>query len=325
MQTKLIAAELATAAGVATVILNGHSPDNIVRIVEQGLPPLSPHLSAGAEDLTNVGSPSLDDPPHTLFLPTPNPMPSRKWSILHALHPSGTLIIDEGAHRRIARHDSGGRLLPAGLVGVEGTWERMQAVRLVVRRRRRPHHAGYEESESDAHMDERSVPSPLQLRHLKSYLRNRTSAPGTPASTSGGDMGLGAFAPPEASTPADSGPPSGAVTPPVIDALRTPLMAIAAASTAATSDTPTNGLSAQSGSARADSSDPANETGAEAEPEWELVEIGRALANYNSIESERIKGIKRYVRAASLSPPFLSPVFRAPAHNPSSRSSHPET
>ncbi len=194
MQTKLIAADLATAAGVATVILNGMTPSNIVKVVERGIPDELPHHSSvpatidsicqarhstplvaatvsgtatpggvsaigtpgtpstpvippqtmnssissiASEDLQLVGHPALNDPPHTLFLPFAEPLPSRKWSILHALHPSGSLIMDEGAYRAITRSDSGGRLLPAGVIGLSGNWERMQAVRLLVRTRRR--------------------------------------------------------------------------------------------------------------------------------------------------------------------------------------------
>ncbi|WFD02771.1 glutamate 5-kinase [Malassezia obtusa] len=126
MQTKLIAAELATAAGVATVILNGEHPDNIVRIVEQGVP----KVSLDAPETT-----VLNDPPHTMFLPSESRMPARKWRILHAMHPVGSLVIDQGAYDRISSKDSGGRLLPAGVVGVQGNWERLQAVRLLVRQR----------------------------------------------------------------------------------------------------------------------------------------------------------------------------------------------
>ena len=198
MQTKLIAAELATAAGVATVILNGSEPSNMVRIVEKGLPAqsladggdslASSVASLTAEEASMIGHPPLSDPAHTLFLPKPNPLSSRKWSILHALHPAGTLIIDEGAFRRIARADSGGRLLPAGVVGVEGNWERMQAVRLVVR-------------------------------------RSKTA--------------------------------------------------------------------------------PSSSDNAQGSEDWQHIEVGRGLANYTSIESERIKGIKRYVYTFfSLSPSF---------------------
>jgi glutamate 5-kinase len=45
--------------------------------------------------------------------------------------------IDEGAYKAISRKESGGRLLPAGVVRVDGMFASHQAVRLVVRRRRR--------------------------------------------------------------------------------------------------------------------------------------------------------------------------------------------
>ena len=122
MQTKLIAAELATAAGVTTVILNGEHPENIARIVESDLA-----SQPGVEQM------QLNDPPHTLFLPSKIRMPARKWRILHAMHPCGSLWIDQGAYERLSRRESGGRLLPAGVLAVDGTWERLQAVRLLVR------------------------------------------------------------------------------------------------------------------------------------------------------------------------------------------------
>lgn len=124
MQTKLVAAELATAAGVTTVILNGEHPENMARIVDADLP----------RTLQPGERPALNDPPHTLFLPSGVRLPARKWRILHAMHPAGALVIDDGAYERISRKDSGGRLLPAGVVGVRGNWERLQAVRLLVQR-----------------------------------------------------------------------------------------------------------------------------------------------------------------------------------------------
>lgn len=132
MQTKLIAAELATAAGIATVIVNCDHPENIARIVARGLT----ETPAGDQDVlpAEIGTPPLDDPPHTVFVPQTAPLPARKWPILHALRPAGALVIDEGAFERISKKESGGRLLPAGVVGVEGNFERLQAVRLLVQR-----------------------------------------------------------------------------------------------------------------------------------------------------------------------------------------------
>lgn len=291
MQTKLIAADLATAAGVATVIINGSHPENIIRVVAAASLP-SPATSQGQsmnkgkesetgaahEDLASstsslqiskddIGHPALEDPPHTLFLPTPEPLTARKWSILHALHPAGTLIIDEGAYSRIRTRDSGGRLLPAGVVGVEGTWERMQALRIVVRRRRRPRQAsatGSDEEQQHQLAAAGAVVMP-PLKALGSYLRRNDS-------------------------------PSGTVTPPVIDGLRRPHRPLSAAAAAA-ADTDAGHDSEPRGRRAEQHGEGEQESTHEEQQEeaWELVEVARGLANYNSIESERIKGIKRLV------------------------------
>ncbi|WFD36028.1 glutamate 5-kinase [Malassezia cuniculi] len=129
MKTKLVAAELATAAGIATVILRSDAPQHIVTIVNRGIPDV-PEQPATVDA---IGYPPLE-PPHTLFLPKSERVPDHKWTILHALHPAGNLIIDEGAYERISKKESGGRLLPAGVIGVEGVFERLQAVRLLVKK-----------------------------------------------------------------------------------------------------------------------------------------------------------------------------------------------
>ncbi|UZJ51093.1 hypothetical protein CBS101457_000413 [Exobasidium rhododendri] len=260
MMTKLIAAELATAAGVATVIINGTRPENIIKVVEGGIPTLSPKESADQDNLGSsissliveeekdtIGWPALDEPPHTIFLPLLNPLKPGKWSILHALHPAGTIIIDQGAFDRIARPESGGRLLPAGVIGVDGTWERMQAVRVVARRKRTTHEEGDQVALSS------SVNTSASSKKLHAYLQRTFN-----------------------STPLSSKPSSGAATPPL--------------SVSNLIDAPTTTKS----STLLDlaQTDPLTDTHSAPEEEWELVEVGRGLANYNSIESERIKGIK---------------------------------
>lgn len=129
MSTKLVAAELATAAGIATVILCSDSPQHIATIVHKGVP----DTPAEPTDTASIGTPKLE-PPHTLFLPKSERVPDHKWTILHALHPAGALVIDMGAYERISKKESGGRLLPAGVVRVDGMFERLQAVRLLVER-----------------------------------------------------------------------------------------------------------------------------------------------------------------------------------------------
>lgn len=147
METKLIAAELATAAGCATVITLGAVPSRILTIVQSHAPPsLSPSLLPGVEFSSSTSTSSL--PPHTLFTPKPRPLTSRRFWILHGLTPRGTIYIDEGAYRAISRVErdggggggggggNGGRLLAAGVLRVEGTFGAGQAVRVCVIRGR---------------------------------------------------------------------------------------------------------------------------------------------------------------------------------------------
>ena len=55
--------------------------------------------------------------------------------------------MDEGAYKAIRKADSGGRLLPAGVIGVEGNWERMQAVKLLVRKPKEGKEGAWEDVE----------------------------------------------------------------------------------------------------------------------------------------------------------------------------------
>lgn len=176
METKLIAAELATAAGCATVITLGSMPTRILTIVQNHsarTAPPSPMLGATASlsatgQATPVGaaaprepSPSalpgvefaaprpssstIDEthPPYTLFTPKISPLSSRRFWILHGLTPRGTVFVDEGAYRALTRGErdgggsgNGGRLLAAGVIRVEGAFAAGQAVRVCVLRRK---------------------------------------------------------------------------------------------------------------------------------------------------------------------------------------------
>ncbi|KAM0753748.1 glutamate 5-kinase [Meredithblackwellia eburnea MCA 4105] len=161
METKLIAAELATAAGCATVITLGADPSRILTIV-QAHAQTSQATLAAFSDPSSPGvifaspaapspfppsspTPSPDPnspsslPNHTLFTPKPRPLTSRRFWILHGLTPRGTVYVDEGAYRAISRGErdgggggNGGRLLAAGVLKVEGTFAAGQAVRVCV-------------------------------------------------------------------------------------------------------------------------------------------------------------------------------------------------
>jgi glutamate 5-kinase len=101
MVTKLEAARIATGAGCLMLIARG--------VAENG-GPLSA-LEAGAKA--------------TLFLPRGEPRSARKAWILGAISPSGAIVVDDGAALALRRGKS---LLPAGVVAVEGSFERGDAV-----------------------------------------------------------------------------------------------------------------------------------------------------------------------------------------------------
>ena len=97
MPTKIQAAKMATASGVAVIIADGREPGVLSR------------LAAGE----NVG---------TLFLPTASKVESRKRWMVSGLSRRGALTVDDGAAAALR---SGNRsLLPAGVRTVEGPFQR---------------------------------------------------------------------------------------------------------------------------------------------------------------------------------------------------------
>jgi glutamate 5-kinase len=99
MQSKIAAAKIATSAGAAVVIANGHV--------------LHPLRAIAAAKRT------------TLFLPRVSPAQAKKRWIAGGLSAQGTIIIDAGAERALL---SGKSLLPAGVKSVAGHFERGDAV-----------------------------------------------------------------------------------------------------------------------------------------------------------------------------------------------------
>lgn len=99
MVTKLEAGRIALAAGCHMVIADGHRLRPLAAIEE------------GAAC--------------TWFVPEANPRAARKQWIAGALKPAGGFVVDAGAARALARGKS---LLPAGVVAVEGEFDRGEAV-----------------------------------------------------------------------------------------------------------------------------------------------------------------------------------------------------
>lgn len=99
MRTKLVAAHIATQAGCAMAIALGHRP-NPLKAIEEGAK-------------------------CTWFLAAPEGRSARKNWIAGHLAPQGSLTVDDGAARALAK---GSSLLPAGIKSVSGTFERGDAV-----------------------------------------------------------------------------------------------------------------------------------------------------------------------------------------------------
>jgi glutamate 5-kinase len=104
MVTKLAAARIAMGAGCRLVIARGDT-----------LAPLAA-IEQGATA--------------TWFIPSAEPRTARKRWIAGALNPMGALIVDDGAAAALRRGTS---LLPAGVVAIEGRFERGDAVRVLTR------------------------------------------------------------------------------------------------------------------------------------------------------------------------------------------------
>jgi glutamate 5-kinase len=104
MVTKLAAARIAMQAGCHMLIAEGR-----------------PKLDGIAGPLAAVEAGARA----TLFLPSGEPRSARKAWIAAAVNPAGALIVDDGAARAL---HSGKSLLPAGVVGVEGMFDRGDCV-----------------------------------------------------------------------------------------------------------------------------------------------------------------------------------------------------
>ncbi len=104
MSTKIEAAKLATASGVTVVIANGLEPNVILRLV------------AGE----TIG---------TLFPPITSKLESRKRWMLGGLSAKGKLTVDSGAVFALSKQSKS--LLPSGIKGVEGDFQRGEKVNLL--------------------------------------------------------------------------------------------------------------------------------------------------------------------------------------------------
>jgi glutamate 5-kinase len=129
MVTKLAAARIAMNAGCRMLIARGApKPGDEQRADDQ-------RADEQRADEQRDGEERADEPGPlaaieaggraTLFLPRGEPSSARKAWIAGTVEPSGTVIVDDGAARALRQ---GRSLLPAGVVAVEGNFERGDAV-----------------------------------------------------------------------------------------------------------------------------------------------------------------------------------------------------
>jgi glutamate 5-kinase len=279
METKLIAAEIATAAGVATIISHSMFPERIVDIIEYNIslrqsrttpsslvgtpersrspssykegehsveskrekkeevaqlmtPPPTATLSTSIPSSTSSISSTPIRPPHTMFTPSELPLRDLKSWTSHTLAPAGSVIIDAGAHHVLARRDSGGRLLPAGVAGILGTFASGQAVRILITKNR--------------------INSTVKIG-VES--EGKEPAPGMPI---------------------QRGSEASALD---LAAQSATVIGVIASDVGAADSTPVRHMSGGR----------------------QLVEVGRGLANYNSDQIERIRGLKRSILRLNVS------------------------
>ena len=238
METKLIAAEIATAAGVSTIITSSRHPASLFAILE--------YHSATSGSGSNGTNPIIR-PLHTLFTPAATPIRDLKAWTRHTLTPAGAVIIDPGAHSVLSRRESGGRLLAAGVLGVQGAFASGQAVRILVRKK------------ADG-----SISEDIEAAR-EEYVRGLApTQPGTPVAIDIVSQDLG------------SDGTEG--TPPVL-----PLPVENAV--LVEKDVVDDGR-------------------------WDVEEVGRGLANYNSAQVDKVKGLNRCVAPSIGTFPF--PVIDLP-------------
>ncbi len=103
MATKVTAAKKAARFGVPTILAPGKQPGVITAAV------------SGQE----IG---------TLFLPAKDGLNRRKHWIAYTLRPAGKILVDAGAQKALVA--KGTSLLPSGITGVEGRFERGRCVRI---------------------------------------------------------------------------------------------------------------------------------------------------------------------------------------------------
>lgn len=130
METKLIAADLATNGGVSTIICNSKDPAAILKILaHEPLPRGKLSFEQwNEEELAHIEACGV--PLHTKFIGQSwNHVKNKQFWLLHGLKPKGALVVDYGCYQAITRSNRAG-LLPVGITAVQGDFEQLECVEL---------------------------------------------------------------------------------------------------------------------------------------------------------------------------------------------------
>lgn len=130
METKLIAADLATNGGVTTIICNSQNPASILKIIDHESLKRD-HMSFDEWNLKEFELYRQNKIPyHTKFIGQSwNHVKNKQFWLLHGLKPKGSLVVDYGCFSAITRSNRAG-LLPVGVLEVEGSFEQLECVEL---------------------------------------------------------------------------------------------------------------------------------------------------------------------------------------------------
>jgi glutamate 5-kinase len=199
--------------------------------------------------------------------------------------------VDEGAYRAITNKESGGRLLPAGVLRVEGVFASHQGVRLVVKRRRKDtkHQKTLTET-SLASIDEQSPttadgPSSLvspSLKHLQPTSIASAISPISSPETH-----------PQPNTPHINPAASMSSSVASLEPLSPAVKAISERLSATTMNSSLGQELKVVQENQTLAADQERQRLLDVGDEWEEVEVGKGLSHYNSSEIDRIKGMKR--------------------------------
>lgn len=131
MTTKIIAAELASNAGVTTIVTLSSKPDAILSIVKNIQSITEGKFSfQERKDLVTQKIEKKELPMHTTILGLSRDVKirsDRKFWILHGLKTKGSICIDTGCFEALTRKNRAG-LLPAGIVSVQGYFHASECV-----------------------------------------------------------------------------------------------------------------------------------------------------------------------------------------------------